>query len=164
LLFPVCITRRLRYVKVINGIRIVRYNCIAVILFLVNAPVLAATSVPFVFTSGTAAKASEVNADFAALSTAIDSGIPGYEIMQQTFSVSPSGGAGVNFTANCTAGKASLGGGYDISGPAYIQGSWPANVTGLSNTGWTVQVNSSVPGIATALTLHVYAICALAHP
>ncbi len=49
-----------------------RYSLVALLLLALNSTVFAQTTVPFTFTSGTAAKASEVNADFQALATAID--------------------------------------------------------------------------------------------
>lgn len=49
-----------------------RYSFVGLLLLALNSTVLAQTTVPFTFTSGTAAKASEVNADFQALATAID--------------------------------------------------------------------------------------------
>lgn len=49
-----------------------RYSYVGFLLLLLSSAVFAETTVPYTFVSGTAAKASEVNADFAALVTAIN--------------------------------------------------------------------------------------------
>jgi hypothetical protein len=49
-----------------------RYSFVALLLLLLSSAGLAQTTVPFAFAAGTTAKASEVNADFQALATAID--------------------------------------------------------------------------------------------
>lgn len=57
--------------KILGGYPM-RYSYIGFLLLLLSSAVFAETTVPYTFVSGTAAKASEVNANFAALVTAIN--------------------------------------------------------------------------------------------
>lgn len=139
-----------------------RYSVVVFLLCIFSGAALAQTTVPNTFTTGTAAQASQVNANFQALATAIDSGIPGYEIIQKTFSVPPTSGSAPQFTATCSSGKLVLGGGYNFNGAAYVQQSFPGTgQPGPQNSAWTVQINNISGGTQ---PLQVFAICALAHP
>ncbi len=143
-----------------------RYSVAAFLLCVFSGTALAqTTTVPNTFTAGTAAVAAEVNADFKALATAIDSGIPGYEIDSVTFPVpstmGSTGAQGQIFDVYCTSGKLVLSGGYNVSGQALVPESMPTqNVAG--NNGWEVQVDNNIAN--SPLSVQVFAICAIAHP
>lgn len=113
-------------------------------------------TVPNTFSAGTAISASQVNANFQALATAINSGIPGYEIVtSQTFTVPANTTQMAQFTANCPSGKVVLGGGFYLGGGGSVVQSQP--VVGGGLWGWLVGVNNP---INIALPLSVFAVCA----
>jgi hypothetical protein len=136
-----------------------RYSFATFLLCIISSAALAQTTVPYTFTSGSAAQASQVNADFQALATAIDSGIPGYEIVQQTFTVPANTTIMAQFTVNCPSGKSVLGGGFLLNGAGNVVQSQPSVFGGLF--GWLVGVNNPLPF---TMSLYVYAVCAFAHP
>jgi hypothetical protein len=128
------------------------------LLLLITCAVTAQTTVPNNFTAGTPAQAAQVNANFQSLAAAINSGIPGYEIIGPTMFTVPVPSGNSNFfqySVNCSAGKNVLSGGYLLNGFAAVVQSSP-----VSNSGWEVGV---ITNAATTITLYVYAICALAH-
>ncbi len=149
-----------------------RYSLVVLLLFVFSNTVLAQTTVPHTFVAGTAAKASEVNANFQALTTAINAGIIGYEIIRQTYTAAPQPAGYVpapTYTANCSAGKRVLGGGFwgqalgapGINGgvPAVIaMGSQPGAAAGdPQGTRWEVQIFNNTNA---SQTIVVTAICA----
>jgi hypothetical protein len=130
-----------------------RHLFAGLLLFAFSSTVLAQTAVPYIFTPGTAAKASEINANFKALVTAINAGIPGYEIVSQTYTVPPQPSGSVaapTYSSSCSAGKRVLGGGFSgqslgAPGPnggvpaAIALASQPGGVPGQPNgTQWDV--------------------------
>jgi hypothetical protein len=143
-----------------------RYSFAGLLLFAFSSTALAQTTVPYTFTAGTAAKASETNADFQALVTAINAGIVGYEVIR-TNSTAPagsglSGGTTPTYSSTCPAGKRVLGGGYLIqtSQPSnsFPVASQPMNVPGKNDgTQWQIQY---VNPTNAAATIQVIAICA----
>jgi hypothetical protein len=114
-------------------------------------------TVPNTFSAGTAISASQVNANFQTLATAINNGIPGYEMVtSQTFNVPANTPMMVQFTANCPTGKVVLGGGFYLGGGGSVVQS--QSVVGGGLWGWLVGVNNP---INIALPLTVFAICAV---
>ena len=113
-------------------------------------------TVPNTFSAGTAISASQVNANFATLATAINTGIPGYEqVTSQTFTIPANTTQMAQFTANCPTGKVVLGGGFYMGGAGLIEQSPPTVGGGL--WGWLVGANNP---INVALPITVFAICA----
>jgi len=104
-----------------------------------------------------------VNADFQALITATDSGIPGYATVGPTQFTVPVGTNSNNFfqfTVDCPSGKKVLSGGYLLNGNAVVAQSSPTfNPTG-ELYGWEVGV---INNLGSPITLCLYAVCALAH-
>jgi hypothetical protein len=136
-----------------------RQSLAGFVLLTIACAVTAQTTVPYSFTAGTPAQAAQVNADFQSLAGAINSGIPGYEIIGPTmFTVPVPTGSGnfFQYSVSCSAGKYVLSGGYLLNGYAAIVQSSPVN-----NSGWEVGV---ITNAASTMNLYVYAICALAHP
>ena len=113
-------------------------------------------TVPNTFSAGTAISASQVNANFATLATAINTGIPGYEkVTSQTITIPPNTTQMIQVTANCPTGKVVLGGGFYMGGAGLVEQSQPTVGGGL--WGWLVGANNP---INVALPLTAFAICA----
>jgi hypothetical protein len=113
-------------------------------------------TVPNTFSAGTPISASQVNANFESLGSAINKGIPGYEtVTSQTFSIPANTTMMTQFTANCPTGKVVLGGGFYLGGAGLVQQSQPTVGGGL--WGWLVGANNP---INTAVPITVFAICA----
>ena len=138
--------------------------------FLVHCTVASAQVVviPKTFSSGTPAVAAEVNANFSAISTAINKGIPGYMHTSQDFPITsnPSSVSVGTIDANiwCPAGMVATGGGYNMftfTGTYFSKTSEPVYETqGNSVTsGWHVTVTTGPNSLGGTLT--VTAICAV---
>jgi hypothetical protein len=113
-------------------------------------------TMPNTFSAGTAISASQVNANFESLATAINKGIPGYEMVtSQTFTIPANTTMMTQGTANCPTGKVVLGGGFYLGGGGSVVQSQPTVGGGL--WGWLVGVNNP---INVPLPLTVFAICA----
>jgi hypothetical protein len=133
------------------------YSVSAFLVSIWSASALAqVVTVPNTFSAGTPISASQVNANFQALATAINNGIPGYEMVtSQTFTIPPNTTEMAQGTANCPSGKVVLGGGFYLGGGGSVVQSQPVVGNGL--WGWEVGVNNP---INIPLPLTVFAICA----
>lgn len=136
-----------------------RYSFAGLLLFALGSTAVAQTTVPYTFTAGTAAKASEVNADFQALAAAIDTaGVSGYEIVQVTGTIPANTTQMAQFSVYCPVGKRVVGGGFSVGGDAIPVQSQPAVYAGA--WGWQVGVNNHQ---SVTFSITVSAICARAH-
>ena len=145
----------------------------ALVLLAFTGSVFAQAAVPHTFAPDTKAKASEVNDNFQALVTAINAGIPGYEIVEQSCTIpsQPSGAPTPTCSSSCPAGKRVLGGGFSgqTLGPPSPNGgvgivlalsSQPGAAPGQpAGTQWSVQIYNNTNG---AHAVVVFAICAFA--
>lgn len=140
-----------------------RYSFAGLILFAFSSTALAQsslTTVPYTFTAGTAAKASEVNADFQALAAAIDTAsVSGYEFVQVTGTIPANTTQMAQFLSNCPVGKRVVGGGFSVGGDATVIQSQPVVNTGAVY-GWLVGVNNHQ---SVTFSITVLAICARVH-
>ena len=85
--------------------------CFFVLLLSASIAATAQTNVPNTFGPNTSIKSSEVNANFQALAAAVDKGVPGYQFIQQSFTVPANTTIMAQFSVTCPAGKVIISGG-----------------------------------------------------